>query len=123
MQQLHKRLIASVLLLFLAVNISGCSVLSLDKVKEISVFSKPVQRAPLNLENPPAITVLPVEWTAVAGDGSNGLICLSARGYENLSLNILELRNYSAQSRAIIEQYKNYYEPGDKDDIRKQRKE
>jgi hypothetical protein len=119
MQQLHKRLIASVLLLFLAVNISGCSVLSMDKIKEISVFSKPIQRAPLNLSNPSAITVLPIEWTTVTSEGSNGLICLSARGYENLSLNILELRNYSAQSRAIIEQYKSYYEPGDKDNVRK----
>jgi len=119
MQKLHKRLIGSVLLLFLTINLSGCSVLALSKVKEISIFSKPVERTTLDLDLPSAITVLPVEWVTLINDDSktgvsSGLICLSPRGYENLSLNILELRNYSAQSRAIIEKYKNYYE-GDKD--------
>jgi hypothetical protein len=113
MLRLHKRLIESVLLLFLAVNLSGCSVLALSKVKELNVFSKPVERSQLNLDYPPSINVLPVEWTTIVTENNNGMVCLTARGYENLSLNILELRNYSAQSRAIIDKYKDYYE-GDK---------
>jgi hypothetical protein len=39
------------------------------------------------------------------------LFALTDDGYESLAITMAELRNFIAQQRTIILQYKNYYEP------------
>ena len=49
-----------------------------------------------------------------AGVGAAGIIGLTPDGYQNLSVNIAELRRYIKQQNAAIQAMKNYYEKKDK---------
>jgi hypothetical protein len=124
----HQRKLIGIALLLLSVNLTGCASFLFPKaIKEISIFSKPVDKTPLNLELPPGITAnRPVTWTIVTPATQNfvwedlerknerqALVCLSDKGYENLAITILELRNNAAQSRDIANKYKEYYEPSE----------
>jgi len=90
-----------------------------------TVVSRPVlhERAPFV---PPAITPAqqqPIEWVVVTRDnsqdkfreleartGSSTVFALSPQGYQNLSLNVAELRRYIEQQNSVISAMRKYYE-------------
>jgi hypothetical protein len=121
----QKKLIGSALVLLLSLNLTGCASFAIASaaVKELNVFSKPVEKTQLNLELPTPVAANDVVWTVVTpanqdsvwenirkNNERESLVCLSDKGYENLALTIIELRNNTAQSRAIAKKYKEYYE-------------
>jgi hypothetical protein len=103
---------------------TGCTTLALGAaVKELNVFSKPVEKTQLNLDLPKPVSANEVKWTVITpstqdmiweaikkNEERQSLVCLSDVGYENLAITIAELRNNVIQSRAIAEKYKEYYE-------------
>jgi len=121
----HQKKLIGIALLLLSVNLVGCSSFLPKSIKNIEIFSKPVEKTPLNLDLPPAINASrPIEWTVMTPATQDyiweeikrkgereALLCIPDKGYENLSITILELRMSTTQSRDIIKKYKEYYEP------------
>lgn len=87
----------------------------------IQISSAPVARPPLTLPQTDTLTMRPVNWIVVNKDNvdkvfarleasgqSVALFALTDTGYENLGLNISDIRQLVQQQRAIIVAYENY---------------
>ena len=124
-----KLLLIAVLLLF-----SGCSILGsardIPEVKPVEVVTV-VKKAPMY--HPPLpnnIESVPVEWTvlnpelmqAYLDDLSEGnaptnvWYALTTKGYENLSINMAEVKRYLRQVISIVKYYKELDEEPSKDE-------
>lgn len=116
------------ILLTLPLLISGCGVLSFfDKkpeVKAVEIQSKPVEKTPLNLPEPPPLKVREIKFIIITPENAEQVFAdlkakgddtvlfgLTDTGYEGLALTIAEIRNLLAQQRSVIIKYKEYYEP------------
>ena len=118
---MNARILLSSLLILSA--LSGCS--WLDKIIEpvvITVQEEP--KTPLNLEAPTRIRPKPVKWIIITPENADevfkrlktrktslSLFALTDRGYENLALNMAEIRAYLLSQKGIIGAYQQYYEP------------
>lgn len=107
------------LLLLIAIfSLSGCGTLQ-------SIITKPevTDRPKIFLPEPMPAQQLPIEWTIITKENfdakvkeieKNGgtvvLFAITPEGYQNLSLNVAELRRYIQQQDAIIVALKKYYE-------------
>lgn len=107
--------------------ISGCSALSWfkrDEVKPIEIQKKQVERTPLNIVDPTPLKGREIKWVIITPQNAEEvwkklkeqnsdlvLFALTDDGYEALAITMAELRNFIAQQRTIILQYKDYYEP------------
>lgn len=112
--------------------ISGCSFIPKlwgDDVKPVVIEKKAVERTPLNIKDPTPLKARELNWIVVTpdnveevwkklADGKDDLVlfAITDNGYEQLSLNMAEIRNYIASQRQIIIKYKEYYEPTKKDE-------
>lgn len=106
--------------------ISGCSILPKwsSSVAPIEVKTVAQEKTRLNLKEPSSLQARDVEWIVITPENAEEvfhklreknidavLIGLTDVGYEQLSLQMAEIKNYIAQQRAIIIKYKEYYEP------------
>jgi hypothetical protein len=111
-------LILPILTLFLI--ISGCS-----QVKQLEIFKQEVKRAPLNLEGPPPLKMENIDWIIVTEDNYKKvfedlkkkkkdvvIFGLTDDGYEVLSMNNAQVRNYIILQGYVLKKYKEYYENG-----------
>ena len=91
--------------------------------KPIEIRSTPVEKPTLTLPQADEINLRDVNWTIITPENfeeavqeiqSNGrpvvFFALTDKGYENLGLNLSDLRAYIQQQQAIIAAYKGYYE-------------
>lgn len=98
--------------------LSGCGA----KVAPVEIRTSPAARPTLVLPSADVIKTRPVEWIVITEDNyqevfaklkASGkdvvLFGLTDEGYENLSLNVGDLRTYIEQKNAIIIAYKAYY--------------
>lgn len=112
------RLTLSVLGCLILFGISACS----QPVKEIQVSTKPIDKPELTLPYADQIKTRDVEWIIVTADNyekvfadleRNGqdvvLFALTDKGYENIALNLSDIRAYIQQQQAIIVAYEGYY--------------
>jgi PBP1b-binding outer membrane lipoprotein LpoB len=112
--EMKRTIIATALVLIL----SGCST-----IKPLEVFSKPIEKTPLNLNNPEKIELDDVKWRVVTEQNAKEifeqlkeknidpvLIGLTDNDYERLSLNMNKIRNYIIQYQYILNEYRKYYE-------------
>lgn len=113
-----------------SIALSGCA--SFDffggpKEKPIEIKTVQQDKVKLNLQEPPAVSTRKVEWFVITPENANEIFAelekkkydvvlfgLTDDGYENLSLNMAELRSYILKQRALIKSYKEYYEASDK---------
>lgn len=105
---------------FSLIFLSACS----NKFPEqIKVSTRPVEKPLLALPAPDPIQTRPIVWKIITPDNYQqvfeelaqsgnvqALIGLTGTGYENLSLNLNDLRTYVQQQEAIIVAYRRYYE-------------
>jgi hypothetical protein len=112
-------------IVILTLSVSGCGFGLFSKREEpIQVITKPIERTPLNLENPPPLRLRPIEWIVVtpenweevfrqmqSKDQNLVLFGLTSDGYQNLALTIAEIRNLINTQKIIIGKYREYYEP------------
>ena len=104
----------------LALTISGCSWFS--KPDPIEVSAEPVDKPELTLPDADEINLRDVEWRLITQDNVEDQIveiqesgrpvvffALTDEGYENLSLNISDIRALVQQQKAIIAAYRQYY--------------
>lgn len=112
------------------VTLSGCSTLSglfKKDAEPVVVKKEEVARTPLNLDNPTPLKTTPPQWIVVTPKNIDQvwrdlrekkvdlvLFAITDDGYEQLSLDFAQIRNFIEQQRQIIMQYKKYYEPADK---------
>lgn len=106
--------------LSLTLLISGCSSL---QPRQIEVSTVPVEKPQLELPSTDEIRLRDVEWTLITPDNVEEVLeqaeesgrpivffALTDKGYENLSLNISDIRALIQQQQTIITAYENYYE-------------
>lgn len=123
MKELQKYLMIS-LMIPLSIMISGCS----QKEPEVKVITKLVEKEIPKIERPKKVNLNKIKLYVVTENVYNSFkkrfleknsefvfIAISVKDYENLSLNISELRRYILQQKDIIQ----YYE----DSIKKENKE
>ena len=113
---MQNALILPILITFL---ISGCAT-----TKPLEVFTKEVERMPLDLDMPPVVVLEKINWKII-NEGNQEevfaelkkakidavLFGLTDEDYELLQKTNVQLRNQIIKYRAIIEAYKEYYEP------------
>lgn len=110
-----KRLSAVTLL---AVTLAGCA-----STEKMVVQPQIVERPKLEVPSPAPVNQLPVEWVIITKENaeqkfkeieSRGgvvtLMALTPQGYQNLSMNVGELRRFIQQQQAVIAAMKKYYE-------------
>lgn len=103
--------------------ISGCS-----KVKELEIFKKDIIRVPLNLDGPPPLKMEELDWIIVTEENYKQvfddlrnkkkdvvIFGLTDDGYEVLSMNNAQVRNYIILQGYVLKKYKEYYENGTKE--------
>lgn len=112
--KMKRTIIATALLLTL----SGCST-----IKPLEVFSRPIEKTPLNLSDPKEIELDKVKFRLITEQNTEKvfkdlkdknidpvLIGLTDNDYEKLSLNMNKIRNYIIQYQYILNEYRKYYE-------------
>jgi len=108
--------------LTLTILVSGCSLLS-SQPDPIEVSTKPVEKPGLELPKADEIRLRDVEWQLITPENAQEIFetaeesgrpvvffALTDKGYENLGLNISDIRAYIQQQRTIIAAYENYYD-------------
>ena len=113
---MQNALILPILITFL---ISGCATTS-----PLEVFTKEVERMPLDLQLPPVETLEQVNLIIVTSDNQEEVFAkmkeqnidpvifgYSDEDWELVTKNNVRMRNQIIKLRAIIEAYKAYYEP------------
>ena len=122
--ELHKFLkISSLILLFLT--ISGCSIFRSPKPIETIVTKTVIQKQNVPIMNrPKPVALNPVEWFIITEENLAEFIldfkkvntefvvaAMTIKGYENLSLNVAELRRYINQQKSLIVYYEDSVKP------------
>jgi hypothetical protein len=105
-------------LVLVATLLSGCSWLT----KEVETSYTPVEKPTLTLPDADEVRMRKIEWFIITEDNyeevfaelkESGnvvvLLGLTSQGYENLSLNLSDIRTFVQQQQAIIKAYKGYY--------------
>lgn len=113
---MQNRLIASVL---------GCGLVLLSacatpKPTPIEITASPIEKPELVLPSANVLDLRDTDWIVITPDNVDGvmaslpadntaLFALTDKGYENLSLNVNDIRTYITQLQAIIVAYEGYY--------------
>lgn len=103
---------------FIVATLSACS----PKVKPVEITTSPAKIPTLVVPAADQITARPVEWIIITEKNYQEvfdqlrknnkdvvLFGITAEGYENLALNLSDLRTHIEQKNAIIVAYKKYY--------------
>jgi hypothetical protein len=98
--------------------LSACA----SQPKTIQISSKPIDKPALVLPTADVLNLRDVKWIVItpenadqvmksltASGGKIAVFALTDKGYENLSLNINDLRTYVKQMQSIIVAYEGYY--------------
>jgi hypothetical protein len=119
-----------ILIAAIALGLQGCAAFNWGKdVKGISIVKQERERTPLNLPNPQPLKPTPPQWIVITPENQAQvfeslqkqgidpvLFGITDDGYERLSVDTANTRNYIDALRRILEEYRRYYEPAKKDE-------
>lgn len=101
--------------------LTGCAT---KEVQPVVISAVPVEKTALALKDPEPIKTRKVQWFVITPQNAESVFAelqkkkyslvlfgLTDDGYENLSLNIAEIRAYMTEQKAIVNAYREYYEP------------
>jgi hypothetical protein len=104
--------------------LQGCALLGWKAIEGIEIKKKAVDRTPLNLADPQPLKPTAPQWRVITPENQaqvfaelksknidQVLFALTDDGYEELSVDIAQIRALIAQQRDIIVKYREYYEP------------
>ena len=104
--------------------LQGCALLGWKALEGIEIKKKAVDRTPLNLADPQPLKPTIPQWRVITPENQaqvfaelksknidQVLFALTDDGYEELSVDIAQIRALIAQQRDIIVKYREYYEP------------
>lgn len=96
-------------------------------VQKIEISTTPVEKPQLVLPKADQLFQRPIEWIIITPENAEEafksiqgrgrpilLFGITDKGYENLALNLSDLRAYLQQQKAIIAAYENYYQQSNK---------
>ena len=96
-------------------------------VKELSIFKEEVPRAKLNLEKPTPLQMEQLHWHIITSENAAEVFAkleadgidpvlwgLTDKDFELLAKNFAQIRNKLVETNALLEKYKEYYEPKEK---------
>ena len=119
MQQTVKNLTKSVLGFGLVLLLAGCLG---NNTQQIEVSAKPLDKPALTLPPVDELTLRTVDWVIINQDNLDekiaeltkhgtplAIFALTGEGYENLGLNISDIRALVQQQQRIIVAYESYY--------------
>ena len=114
-----------------SMSLQGCAIFGWDSITPIEVRKKAQERTPLNLVDPAPLKPRVPNWIVItpenqaqvwaelkAQNTDQVLFALTDDGYEELSINTAEQRNFIAQLRDLLRRYRDYYEPKKAEDQR-----
>ena len=104
--------------------LQGCALLGWKAIESIEINKKAVDRTPLNLQDPQPLKPTVPQWRVITPENQaqifadlksknidQVLFALTDDGYEELAVDIAQIRALIAQQRDIIVKYREYYEP------------
>ena len=104
--------------------LQGCALLGWKALEGIEIKKKAVDRTPLNLADPQPLKPTAPQWRVITPENQaqvfaelksknidQVLFALTDDGYEELSVDIAQIRALIAKQRDIIVKYREYYEP------------
>ena len=107
-----------------AAMLQGCALLGWKAIEGIEIKKKAVDRTPLNLADPQPLKPTVPQWRVITPENQaqvfaelkskntdQVLFALTDDGYEELAIDIAQIRTLIAQQRDIIVKYREYYEP------------
>ena len=113
-------------IILLAVALSGCT---LGAEKKIKIFQVEEPRANLNLESPESLDLEKLRWIIITSKNAEEvfkrleaegydpvLFGLTDKDYELIAKNFAQIRSYLKEQNAILEKYREYYEPEEKNE-------
>ena len=112
-----------ILIILLAITLTSCTF----GERKIKIFQMEEPRAKLNLESPSPLTLDDLRWIIITSKNAEEvfqrleaegfdpvLFGLTDKDYETIVKNFAQIRSYLKEQNAILEKYKEYYEPTDK---------
>ena len=112
-----------ILIILLAITLTSCTF----GERKIKIFQMEEPRAKLNLESPSPLTLDDLRWIIITSKNAEEvfqrleaegfdpvLFGLTDKDYETIAKNFGQIRSYLKEQNAILEKYKEYYEPTDK---------
>jgi len=109
-------------LLILSIFLTNCS-----GVKQLSIFKEEVKRQELNLEKPTPLQLEQIQWIIITSENAEEvfkkmeeqgldpvLFGLSDEDYQLIAKNFAQIRNQLKITNDILDKYKEYYEPKEK---------
>jgi len=114
----------------LALLLTSCS-----GVKTLDIFTRSVERQPLNLPKPTPQQLEQIHWIIITSANAQEvfkkleaagidpvLYGLTDKDYELIAKNFANIRNKLKESNDILDKYKKYYEPDSKSDSKTDKK-
>ena len=111
-----------ILIILLAITLTSCTF----GERKIKIYQVEEPRAKLNLESPAPLTLDDLRWIIITSKNAEEvfqrleaegfdpvLFGLTDKDYEILAKNFAQIRAYLKEQNAILEKYKEYYEPKD----------
>jgi len=111
-----------ILIIVFGLLLTGCS-----SVKKLSIFKEEVKRQELNLSKPTPLQLENIKWIIITSNNADEVFKkmeeqgidpvlwgLSDNDFELLSKNFAQIRNQLKITNDILDKYKEYYEPTDK---------
>jgi hypothetical protein len=115
--------------------LGGCTLLLLNGcagIKALEVLTQEVERQPLNVDADEILVMEDIEWYIITEENYKEIFDelkknkkdpvifgVTDEGYETLSVNFANIRNYIIMNRNVIKLYKEYYE-GEEDGERQE---
>ena len=112
-----------ILIILLAITLTSCTF----GERKIKIFQMEEPRAKLNLESPSPLTLDDLRWIIITSKNAEEVFAkleaegfdpvlfgLTDKDYETIAKNFAQIRSYLKEQNAILEKYKEYYEPIDK---------
>lgn len=94
-----------------------------EETKPVETICKPIERTPLAINEPAPLRLKAPKWLILTPANADAiwkdladkktdmaLFALTDDGYEELSVDMAEIRNFMATQRGIIQRYREYYE-------------
>lgn len=112
----------AILIVVITIALTGCSIFG--RTKPVEIVTEEKERPKLQLDIPSPLKIHSTQWILITpenaeqvwnqlkSDGKHPvLFAVTSDGYEQLSMSMIDIRNYIATQRLIILQYQDYYEP------------
>ncbi len=113
-------------IILLSLLLGGCTLLLLQgcaAVTALEILTKDVERQPLDIDVDRELVMDDIEWFIITEDNYKEIFAelkknkkdpvifgVTDDGYETLSVNFANIRNYIIMNRNVIKLYKDYYE-------------